>query len=319
MKFVRNQLARASALAMMVGFVALGCGDDAASASASARGSVQVFVEPEDTIPEGLEPGVGDENVKDGWAVRYDRYLITIGNVRASRSDAPGESLVEPSVYVLDLKNAPAGGYVIASFADAQAVRWDKLGWDIPNAKPGAKALPPTSNADLEMMTTKGYSLYVEGTLTKADGQSCTPGATPAACVAATSVRFAWGVQAGVSFDDCANEEGVPGFAVPAGGTVQVKPTVHGDHWFFSNLTSGAEVTERLAQWVADCDLDHDGETTLDELTSVRAADVFPRPPYDLSGSLSPITTAFDYLLNQSRTLGDYNGDGECPTRQLLP
>lgn len=181
------------------------------------------------------------------------------------------------------------------------------------------KTLAPTSQADVDFMVQNGYSVYFEGTIEKPDGQSCTPGVTPASCSALTRVRFAWGVPAGTSFDDCANEEGVAGFAVPAGGSVQVKPTVHGDHWFFDNITSGAEITQRFAQWIANADLDRNGEATLDELQRVRAADVFPQPPYNLWGTLTPVTTAYDYLLNQSRTLGDYNGDGECPTLRVLP
>ena len=31
-----------------------------------------------------------------------------------------------------------------------------------------------------------------------------------------------------------------------------------------------------------------------------------------------PINTAFDYLIEQASTLGDYNGDGECATREKL-
>ena len=40
------------AVAAMVGGLVSGCGGD----SATQTGKVQVFVEPEDTIPEGLEP-----------------------------------------------------------------------------------------------------------------------------------------------------------------------------------------------------------------------------------------------------------------------
>jgi hypothetical protein len=133
-------------------------------------------------------------------------------------------------------------------------------------------------------------------------------------------VSFKWGLKAGTSFDDCAPPQGDSGFAVPSGGTVEVKPTIHGDHWFFTNITQGVEITERRAQWIANSDLNHDGETTLAELRTIKASDVFPSPPYSLgTGSLIPINTAFDYVEAQARTLGDYQGDGECPTRAILP
>ena len=279
-------------------------------------GRVQIFTEPEDTIPDGLEPGTGGENITDGWAVTYARFLVTIGNFRAARSDADN-TLSEPAIFVLDLKNGPAGGYVVASFDEVSAVRWDRFGFDLPNARGGAQTLGPTAQADVDFMVHHGYSIYFEGTIDKPDGQSCLP-TDPMDCVPATTIAFAWGLKAGTAFDDCATEDGVAGFAVPSGGSVQVKPTIHGDHWFFTNITAGAEVTERSAQYIADSDLDRNGETTLGELGMVQAANVFPSPPYSLGGA-GTINTALDYVIAQARTLGDYQGDGECPTRATLP
>ncbi|WP_437525480.1 hypothetical protein WME79_38640 [Sorangium sp. So ce726] len=293
---------------------AAGCGDD--SGATSETGAVQIFVEPEDTIPEGLEPGTGEENIADGWKVTYERFLVTIGNVRAARSDAE-ETLGDASVFVLDLKNAPATRYVIADFQDVSAVRWDRFGFDLPNATAGVKTLPPTTATDVDLMVEGGYSLFFEGSIEKEDGESCPPPGD--ACVPAARVRFSWGLSAGTSFDDCATEDGLNGFSVPTSGTVAVKPTIHGDHWFFDNITAGVELTKRYAQYIADSDLDGDGETTIDELKQVNAADVFG-DEYNLAGaSGGPIETAYDYVVAQARTLGDFQGDGECPRRAVLP
>jgi len=287
-----------------------------AACSGEGSGSVQVFVEPEDTIPLGLTAGTGPENIQDGWNVSYDRFLVVIGNVRASRSDS-GEQIGEPNVFVLDLKRAPAGGYVIASFDDLAAVRWDRFGFDLPNAKDGVTALSPTSDTDLALMRDNGYSVYIEGSIQKTGGESCPPGQM---CHPAEKISFRWGLPAGTSFDDCGTEDGLLGFAVPSGSSVQVKPTIHGDHWFFSNFTGGAELTARRAQYIADSDIDGDGETTLDELKAVKVQDVFTASEYNLSGALGgPVDTAYDYVLAQARTLGDFQGDGECPTRSILP
>lgn len=278
---------------------------------AEPTGSAQIFVEPEATVSEGLNPGSAEENIKDGWAVAYTRFLVAVGNVRASRSGSD-ETLSDPSVYVLDLKNAPAGGYIVTTFEDAAATRWDRFGFDLPNAAQGAKALASTIDADVTFMIEGGYSVYFEGTITKCPiGGMCDP---------ASEVTFRWGLAAGTAFDDCATEDGITGFAVPEGGTAQVKPTIHGDHWFFNSITSGTEITERYAQYIADGDTNMDGETTLDELKAAKAADVLPPTKYNLSGALTgPIDTAFDYVLAQARTLGDFQGDGECPTRRALP
>ena len=233
-----------------------GCGDDGATA---AKGDVQIFVEAEDTIPNGLQAGTGAENILDGWNVTYDRFLVNIGNFRASRSDAT-ETLSAPEVFVLDLKNVPAGGYVVAKWQDVSATRWDRFGFDLPNAKAGAKPLAPTTDADAKLLADNGWSLYIEGKIS--DGR--------------TEKTFKWGLSAGTSFDDCATEDGLLGFAVPKGGSVPIKPTIHGDHWFFNNITAGAEITKRYAQYIADSDLDGDGETTIDELKQRKAVDAFP-------------------------------------------
>lgn len=268
-------------------------------------GTVQIFVVPEDSISNGLEPGTDAENVQDGWAITYDRYLVAIGNFRARRSDN-GDSIGDPTIYILDLKSAPTSGYVAKELRDVAAVRWDKFGYDIPNAKAGAVVLPPTKQADADFMVQNGYSVYFEGSAAKGT----------------KTITFKWGFAAGTSFDECASPDGVPGFAVPSSGTVQVKPTLHGDHQYFDNVTQGVEITKRLAQWMETCDKDVNSELTLDELKSCDIVTALPQPPYDLTGAKDQDgngkLSVFDYVNSQLRTFGDYQGDGECPTRAPL-
>jgi hypothetical protein len=280
-------------------------------------GRVQIFVEAEETIPEGLSPGTGDEQIVDGWSVEYTHFTVAVGNFRAGRSADPSASLRDDTVWIVDMLALPQGGVVLTEFDDVDAVRWDRFGFDLPNAAAGADTTHAAEGIAAQMVA-EGLSLLVEGTLRKPDGQSCRP-SDPTDCVPAAEVKFRFLLPAGTSFDDCAPEEGDAGFAVPQAGAVQVKPTIHGDHWFFTNITQGAEITERRAQWIADCDLDRDGTVTLDELKMVPAAQVFkPELGYNVSGSLQPIATAYDFLLAQARTLGDFQGGGECPTRAVL-
>jgi len=288
------------------------------SACETSIGSVQVFIEAEDTIPEGLQPGSGEEQVVDGWSVRYDKFLVVVGDFTAERSDNANDVLTVPGARVVDLLNLPAGGLVLAEFSEVAAVRWDEVAYSLPDADADTKAAEGTDDADHDLMVKAGYSLYFEGEISKPDGESCDHG-EPVTCTPAPTIRFRWGLAAGTRFSDCAPPSGGLGFAVPSGGTAQVKPTVHGDHWFFTNLTQGAEITQRRAQWIADADLDRDGETTLAELKQVPAAVAFPAElGYNLSGAIIPIVTAHDYLEAQARTLGDFQGEGECPTRDPL-
>ncbi len=288
------------------------------SACTAGTGRVFVFLEAEDTIPLGLQAGTGDDQIADGWTVSYDKFLIGFGDFRAQQSADPAALIAEPKLYVVDMKALPEGGLLFADFPKVAATRWDLVGFSlVGGASPGIAKADGTSDEDFARMQAGNYSLYLEATLTKPDGQSCRPGA-PSDCVARTSQKIRWGVAAATAFDDCAPESGQLGFAVPSGGTVQIKPTIHGDHWFFTNLTQGAEITERRAQWILDSDLDRDGETTIDELKATKAADVFPSATYNLTGGIDPVNFAYDYLVVQARTLGDYQGQGECPTRTKL-
>lgn len=64
------------------------------------------------------------------------------------------------------------------------------------------------------------------------------------------------------------------------------------------------------AQWIADADLDHDGETTLAELQKIKASDLFAAD-YDLSDAPFEIVTAYDFAEAQALTLGR-NSYGDC-------
>lgn len=286
--------------------------------SATDSGHVQVFVEPEESIIDGLEAGDGEEQIADGWEVTYDRFVTVIGPVWAGRDRKDTQELRSEDAYVVDLQAVPAGGFVIAEFEDVEATRFSRFGFDMPVATEDALRAEGTSEADYEEMVDNGYSLLVSGRITKSDGTSCSP-TVPTDCVDVNEVRFEFKLAAGTRFDDCAAENGDSGFAVPSAGTVQVKPTIHGDHWFFSELTQGAERTERRAQWLADADLDRNGKTTGQELSQVRASDLFTPEHYNLSGALTPIETALDYVVAQAHTLGDFQGSGECPTRSVSP
>ena len=284
------------------------CSSDVGS-TPSGTGTAQFIVVPEDSVPEGLAPGADPEQVKDGWKVTYDRFLISVGDLRARRSDT-GEETGAPDRFVLDLKNAPTSGYVLAELKGLPAARYDKFGFSLPNAKAGAKLMAPTTQADVDFMVKDGLNVYFEGSVEKG----------------AEKYTFKWGFKAGTSFADCATEDGQPGFAVPAGGTVQVKPTIHGDHWFFTNVTEGAEVTERRAEWIKTCDKDGNKDVTLAELKTCDIATAMPQKPngpYDLTSVKDQDgdgkITAFDYVDSQARTLGDFQGDGECPSRAPAP
>lgn len=289
-RWTKGSAAGAGVLA--VALLAASCGSDG-------PGRAQIFVEAEDTITDGLTPGTDLENVRDGWTVTYDKYLLVLGNVRIGRSSDASKNMNAPGLQVIDMLALPAQGLLLADFADLDAVRWDKVGYDQGYATGTATKPSFTSQADFDMMVAGGFSLYMAGSITKG----------------ANTVSFAWGLKAGVSWSDCGPEMGDKGFAVPSGGTAQVKATIHGDHPFFNNFPEGEEVTERRVQWIADVNTmtGGDGMVTVADLQAVAASAVFPAPTYSLQNPLSAsISTALDFVVTQQRTIGHLQGEGEC-------
>ena len=76
----------------------------------------------------------------------------------------------------------------------------------------------------------------------------------------------------------------------------------------------------RLAQWLADCDLDLDGTVTQAELEAIplsMLSEIDGR--YQLGGPPIEITTTYDYLVAQLMTQGHFQGEGECPPLGGMP
>src|SRR5258708_974816 len=96
---MRNRRTKVAVLALLALVSLFACSSDEGGAGGS--GTVQIFVVPEDTIANGLQPGTELENVQDGWTIAYQRYLVAVGNFRARRSDN-GDTATDPTIYVLD-------------------------------------------------------------------------------------------------------------------------------------------------------------------------------------------------------------------------
>jgi hypothetical protein len=281
----------------------------------SGTGAVQIFVTPEGTISDGLAAGPGEDEINDGWTVTYDKFLVSIGDVAARTND--GFVLSDDGrVYLSDLKALGSDGAIFATWKDALAERYQQFSYSF-RAAASPERTDSISDADYDLMIQEKYTLYVTGTIAKATGESCPPGGV---CRPAPRIGFALGYKGETLFGACAAEEGGPsGFAVTDRGTVAVKPTIHGDHWFFTS-DPHATTPKRLAQWLANADRDGDDLVTTSELiASTNVAALFPPADYNLSGlPVTPIQNAFHYFGAMARTIGHFNGDGHCEDVRIL-
>jgi hypothetical protein len=299
----------------------VGCGDD----DSASTGSLSVLLEPEDTIVEGLQPGSSGESIQDGWAVSFDRYVVTIGHIDVHLATDESVEADAEDVFAVDLTQLEPAGLELWTLDDMQEGRWE-LHYETPGAAHGAIPHESVSMADFDAMAVSDFTYLIDGTLSKLDGQSCPPAAIASAgdrepngatsgdndCYDAPEVRFTFGATVETVYGPCEIDE-VPGFAITAGQTETIALTIHGDHIFFNGFPTGDEGgVMRLAQWLADCDLDLDGTVTREELEAITPAELPELDPerYQLGGA--SFDTMYDYVIAQLKDQGHFQGEGEC-------
>lgn len=296
---------------------------------ASGRGTLSVLLEAEEVITKGLDPGDAADDIADGWQVRFDEYLLAIGRIELRNATDPDLRERNDDVFVVDLEKVPAAGLVLWELPELRAGRWE-LRYQTPNAGGSALRDPSVSDADFARMQDEQLGYLVRGTLDQEGGRSCPPhtlakppaGLAPLgesaagdSCYANSFIAFELPASAPTAFGPC-EIDGVSGVSVPSGGATTAALTIHGDHLFFNGFPEGAEGgTTRYAQWLADCDLDLDGQVTKDELERI-APSALPEldDRFQLGGApITPLDTMWTYVLGQLKTQGHFQGEGECP------
>ena len=295
--------------------------DDAGS------GTLTVLLEPEDVIVRGLEAGDSAANVRDGWSVSFEKYVVAIGHVDAHLGTDEDVVAEDDAVHAVDLTQLPTTGLQLWELNDLQRGRWEFFFEQAGAA--GAKRHESVEQADFAEMADNDYTYLIEGKLSKADGQSCPPSrlAEPGdresngeksgddPCYDVSEVTFSFGAEAETVYGPC-ETDGLPGFSIAAESRQAMSVSIHGDHIFFNGFPEGGEAgVTRLAQWLADCDLNLDGTVTREELEQIEPAQL-PQldDRFQLGGSpISPLTNMYEYVRSQLKTQGHVNGEGECP------
>ena len=196
--------------------------------------------------------------------------------------------------------HAPGPKPVIA-FSDLPGKAYTHVSYGIAPASGSTELGAGANDADKQLMTQNGYSIYVEGTLTKD----------------ATTKSFAWGFKTNTLYDRCEGEvsgKKTEGVVVTNGGNDTVELTIHGDHFFYDDLQS-PDAKVRVDA-IANADADGDGKVTLEELGVVQLADPqkIPAGLYG-TGSASNVNDLRAFVEALSRTLGHFRGEGECLAR----
>jgi hypothetical protein len=309
--------------ALLLALNSAGCSDD----TTERTGELTVLLEAEDTISGGLDPGDEGESIQDGWQVRYEQFIVGIGAIALSYATDDALEASADEVFAVDLVSVPEAGSALWTIPGLRAGRW-QFGYTI---RGGAGLVQDESvgDDDFARMQAEDLTYLIRGRLTKPDGRSCPPAAladVPGAvtadgenaggdiCYANAELSFTFAASVDTRFGPCAID-GVPGVSVPSGGSGTVAATLHGDHVFFNGFPEGDEGgIVRLAQWLADSDLDLDADVTQAELESIAPANLPALDDrYQLGGSpITPLRDMWTYVRAQLATQGHMDGEGEC-------
>ena len=295
--------------------------------SDGSTGSVQFYVEPEWTIVNGIPAGDAEEEMSDGWNLSYEKFIVCLGDIHISHDPVEEDVHKANDIFamhdnfVIDLKNAPTSGLLVAEFNDVPTGDWESVGYSMPMASSESQKLGDVSDENYNEMVDNGLAVSTRMVLTKTGGEVCpylindeNPADENRPCTVMEQVSFDWQLPFGAEADGCQTPTQV-GVNIPKGGTTQVKLTIHADHHFFNALRH-TDIT-RLAQPLIDADLNLDGEVTLDELDQVPIT-VLDTTVYDLSTFPGELETLLDYVRWTTIIFPHWQGDGGCPDRTPL-
>jgi hypothetical protein len=287
-----NRWGRGCVLALAACVVLTGCGDDdPAVGSGDGTARFETWGE------EYIEQGIPASELEDGWSVTYSKFLVVIGDVYVADDElGSGGSLAQHRL--LDL--VTPGPHDLGETTGLVEGNWRRVSFRVAPMSVAAETHPSASADDAALMQAGGYSVYVEGSAT--DGT--------------VTHTFRWGFTDDTRYEDCVDVNGgqeVQGILVPDGAAVDVQLTIHGDHLFYDDLSSGDALLR--FQNMADADADADGEVTLAELDAVQLADLPAEAgPYGVGAG--DVNTLGDFVRASTQTLGHFNGEGHCVVLQ---
>ncbi|MBN2716391.1 MAG: hypothetical protein JXX14_11090 [Deltaproteobacteria bacterium] len=257
-------------------FAFAGC-DDSDSETASAPLTLELWGE------EFIEKGIPAEVFADGYALTYQKFLISLSNVKTAETEGDAVAARFPEQKIWDL--TPAGPFVVGQ-AEVPTGAYENTGYAILQATAQATSGNATP-ADVQMMIQNKYSVYVEGTAKLGD----------------ESWTFAWGFQTNTVYGPCHSTGTV---TEAAGGAIEI--TIHGDHFFYDSAVS-TDPALRFAD-IALADADGDYVITQDELAQYSLAPLahYMVPP------TSDAKDMWGFLSHMTATLGHIDGEGHCET-----
>lgn len=274
----------------------------ACSDSSDEKGTARFTTWGEEYIEQGIPASPdGEDGFVDGWSIKYSKFLVSFHDIAVA--DAAGNVVAR-----LDrprfVDNTKVGIKELVSFPDLEAKAYTQVSYAI---KPAVadEVIVSGDPADHQLMVANGWSIYVEGTATNG----------------AATKTFKWGFKSQTRYTDCqaAAENGLSttGLVVTNNQTDTSELTTHGDHFFYDALQSGDSTKPTRLRFAEKAQADDapngdgNGEVTIAELCKL---DIDPEV-YNPSGLTAG--TIGDFVIQLSRTVGHYRGEGECTVSRI--
>jgi hypothetical protein len=257
-----------------LGLAAGACGDNIGG---SLPGTLDIQIYGEAFIEEGIPADV----FADGWSLRFDSFLVSVGEVSATAAGADTPALEDDTYRIFDLAQSSGGeGFLVLS-GRVPGGAYDDIAYRIAGSSEAVAG--NAAAADVALMNERGYAIYIEGQATRGD----------------ESRTFAWGFTTATTYRHCRSVASVDG-----GGASSVL-TIHADHLFYDDLVS-EEPSVRFDA-MAGADGDGDGDIAPDELSAV---DITGFERYQV-GSFD-VTDLWNFVDHQTSTVGHIDGEGHC-------
>ncbi|MGV3619658.1 MAG: hypothetical protein ACO1OB_02510 [Archangium sp.] len=261
------------------------------SCGPGADGSVRFSVWAEERVERGYPASL----LADRWAITFDRYLVSLGEVTLSNES--GSHTASRRV-VVDVQKGRQPSH---AFDAIPAGRWN-VGFVVEPPGDGAETGDTVTQADVDTMRSEGWSYWLQGRATK---------------TGVGSYEFSIGFPVTGRGTECTNGvDGTLGIIVGDGRQTDAELTIHAEHMLYDRLGTHRDVQLRFEAWTVDGDITRatlqrqkllslqsaDGGVLLDE----RGAPVVYQP-----GSYA-VDTLDAFVIQSLKDQVHLNGGGLC-------
>ena len=247
-----------------------------------------------------VEDGIPATDFADGWAVRFERFVVNVGGIALGVDSASVVPLGEEPYVLVD--HAVPGPKTVLIAQGVIAGDWPAFTYQLRPIRATTTLGGGTTDDDLMRMRMVAASTLVKGVATKGN----------------TTKTFEWLFSLATAYEGCRVMQGTTitrGVYVRADATTGVDLPGSARPLFEEDLSALKPALRFEA--LANADVNGDGAISLAELDALAVADVRASIGHYGAGTYININTMRDYISAQARRIGGFRGIGSCQFKRL--